>query len=221
VWDFDATTPEQYPLLLHFPYFDLYRKQVVKQADLVLALHVRGDWFSEGQKARDFAYYEQLTVRDSSLSACTQAVVAAEVGHLELAYDYLAEAALIDLDDLQHNTRDGLHIASLAGAWIGAVAGFGGLRDHDGTLQFNPRLPQAIPRLAFRLAFRGRKLLVEVVHRRATYSVLSGEPLELVHHGKQITVAVGKPVARAIPKPPVREAPSQPSGRAPARRSQR
>jgi alpha,alpha-trehalose phosphorylase len=218
VWDFDATTPEQYPLLLHFPYFDLYRKQVVKQADLVLALHIRGDRFSAEQKARDFAYYEPLTVRDSSLSACTQAVVAAEVGHLELAYDYLAEAALIDLDDLQHNTRDGLHIASLAGAWIGAVAGFGGLRDHDGTLQFTPRLPQAIPRLAFRFAFRGRRVLVEVVHDRATYTVLVGEPLELVHHGKKIKPALGAPVTRKIPAPPVREPPSQPSGRAPARR---
>jgi alpha,alpha-trehalose phosphorylase len=113
LWDFDGTAPEQYPLLLHFPYFDLYRKQVVKQADLVLALHLRGDAFSAEQKARNFAYYEALTVRDSSLSACTQAVIAAEVGHLELAYDYFAEAALMDLDDLEHNTRDGLHIASL------------------------------------------------------------------------------------------------------------
>ena len=78
-----ATAPEQYPLLLHFPYFDLYRKQVVKQADLVLALHLRGDAFTAEQKARDFDYYERLTVRDSSLSACTQAVVAAEVGHLD------------------------------------------------------------------------------------------------------------------------------------------
>ena len=94
MWDFDATPPEQYPLLLHFPYFDLYRKQVVKQADLVLAMHLRGDAFTREEKARDFAYYEQLTVRDSSLSACTQAVIAAEVGHLELAYDYFAEAAL-------------------------------------------------------------------------------------------------------------------------------
>ena len=116
VWDFDATAPEQYPLLLHFPYFDLYRKQVVKQADLVLALHWRGDVFTEVEKARDFAYYEPLTVRDSSLSACTQAVVAAEVGHLELAYDYLGEAALMDLRDLEHNVRDGVHIGSLAGA---------------------------------------------------------------------------------------------------------
>jgi len=77
VWNFEATTPEEYPLLLHFPYFDLYRKQVVKQADLVLALHWRGDAFTDEEKARDFAYYEALTVRDSSLSACTQAVIAA------------------------------------------------------------------------------------------------------------------------------------------------
>ena len=117
-WDFEHTTPDQYPLLLHFPYFDLYRKQVVKQADLVLALHWRGDAFTDEEKARDFAYYEALTVRDSSLSACTQAVIAAEVGHLDLAYDYFGEAALMDLHDLEHNTRDGVHIASLAGAWI-------------------------------------------------------------------------------------------------------
>ena len=116
LWDFERTAPDQYPLLSHFPYFDLYRKQVVKQADLVLAMHLRGDAFSAQEKARNFAYYEALTVRDSSLSACTQAVIAAEVGHLELAYDYFAEAALIDLDNLEHNTRDGLHIASLAGA---------------------------------------------------------------------------------------------------------
>ena len=109
----------------------------------MLALHWRGDAFTDEEKARDFAYYEALTVRDSSLSACTQAVIAAEVGHLELAYDYFAEAALMDLHDLEHNTRDGLHIASLAGAWIAAVAGFGGMRDHDGELTFAPRLPPA------------------------------------------------------------------------------
>ena len=98
-WAFEHTAPQQYPLGLHFPYVDLYRKQVIKQADLVLALHLRGDAFSAQAKARDFAYYEALTVRDSSLSACTQAVIAAEVGHLDLAYDYFAEAALIDLEN--------------------------------------------------------------------------------------------------------------------------
>ena len=179
VWNFDATEPDQYPLLLHFPYFDLYRKQVVKQADLVLALHVCGDSFSAEEKARAFEYYEPLTVRDSSLSACTQAVVAAEVGHLDLAYDYFAEAALIDLGDLEHNTSDGIHIASVAGTWIAAVAGFGGMRDHGGQLSFSPRLPGALTRLRFRLMFHRSSLLVDVSHEQAVYSLLMGEPLEL------------------------------------------
>src|SRR5207244_12586121 len=100
VWNFAATTPDQYPLFLHFHYFDLYRKQVVKQADLVLAMQLRSDAFTPEQKARNFAYYEPLTVRDSSLSASTQAVLAAEVGQLQLAYDYVGEAALVDLHDL-------------------------------------------------------------------------------------------------------------------------
>ena len=217
-WDFAATDPEQYPLFLHFPYFDLYRKQVVKQADLVLALHLRGDAFDDEQKARNFAYYERLTVRDSSLSACTQAVVAAEVGHLELAYDYLSEAALIDLDDLQHNTRDGLHIASLAGTWLGAVAGFGGMRDHGGVLSFTPRLPEALSRLTFRLCFRGRRLLVEVEPKQATYSLLNGPSLAIVHHGRKATVTPERSLRRRIPPPPAREHPSQPHGRAPQRR---
>jgi alpha,alpha-trehalose phosphorylase len=221
VWDFESTTVEQYPLLLHFPYFDLYRKQVVKQADLVLALHFRGDAFSEEEKVRNFDYYERLTVRDSSLSACTQAVIAAEVGHLDLAYDYFGECALMDLDDLEHNTRDGVHIASLAGTWLAAVAGFGGMRDHDGELSFTPRLPDALARLAFRMRFRGRKLMVEVGHEQATYTLLAGEALEITHHGEGVTVTTRRPVSRPIPRPPRREAPRQPPGRAPARRRPR
>ncbi|HEX6459221.1 MAG TPA: glycoside hydrolase family 65 protein [Thermoleophilaceae bacterium] len=218
-WDFTATAPEQYPLLLHFPYFDLYRKKVVKQADLVLALYLRGDAFTPQQKARNFEYYEPLTVRDSSLSACTQAVVAAEVGHLELAYDYFGEAALTDLADLHHNTRDGLHIASLAGTWISAVAGFGGMRDHDGSLRFAPRLPEALDRLAFRLCFRGRRLLVEARPEQATYSLQQGAPLEITHHGEPATLIVGQPLTRPIPPVVPREAPPQPHGRMPTRRT--
>jgi alpha,alpha-trehalose phosphorylase len=214
-WDFEATGPDQYPLLLHFHYFDLYRKQVVKQADLVLALHLRGDAFSDEEKARDFAYYEALTVRDSSLSACTQAVVAAEVGHLDLAFEYLRECALLDLDDLEHNTRDGLHIASLAGTWIGAVAGFGGMRDHDGALSFSPRLPRRLTRLTFRLTFRGRRLTVEIKPERASYSLAGGRPLEITHHGKKLTVRSGAPSVAEIPPAPARETPTQPTGRAP------
>ncbi len=220
-WDFAHTETDQYPLLLHFPYFDLYRKQVVKQADLVLAMYLRGDAFSPAEKARNFAYYERLTVRDSSLSACAQAVMAAEVGHVDLAYDYFAEAALMDLDDLEHNTRDGVHIASLAGTWIAAVAGFGGMRDHDGALSFTPRLPGSLGRLVFRLRFRGRRLEVEVRHDKATYTVVAGRALTITHHGEELTVPHGESVARPIPAAPAIERPTQPRGRAPARRRPR
>jgi alpha,alpha-trehalose phosphorylase len=218
IWDFSRTRPDQYPLFLHFPYFDLYRKQVVKQADLVLALHLRGDAFDADAKARNFDYYEALTVRDSSLSACTQAVVAAEVGQLELAYDYFAEAALMDLLDLQRNTRDGVHIASLAGAWTVAVAGFGGMRDHDASLRFAPRLSERLTRLAFRLCFRGRRLRVEVTHHDARYLLVAGEPLELTHHGESLVVARGRAVTRPIPRAPAGEEPSHPAGRSPTPR---
>jgi alpha,alpha-trehalose phosphorylase len=219
VWDFEGTAPEQFPLMLHFPYYDLYRKQVVKQADLVLALFLRGDRFTDEEKRRDFAYYEGLTVRDSSLSAFTQAVMAAEVGHLELAYDYFAEAALLDLDDLHHNTRDGLHLASLAGAWIAAVAGFGGMRDHDGELTFGPRLPRRLRRLVFRVSFKGRRLKVEVEHGQARYTLVDGDDLEIQHHGEALTLDSSEPATMPIPPlPPGLEEPKQPRGREPLRR---
>ncbi len=218
VWDFASTKPEQYPLLLHFPYFDLYRKQVVKQADLVLAMQLRGDAFTDEQKARNFAYYERLTVRDSSLSACCQAVMAAEVGHLDLAHDYLGEAALIDLDDLEHNTQDGLHIASLAGAWIALVVGLGGMRQQGDIIRFAPRLPDGLSRLAFNVYLRGQRLRVEVTHESATYSVSDGQPMTIVHHGETVVVPGRGRLVRPIPSGPVRPTPSQPPGRAPARR---
>jgi len=218
VWDFAGTSAEQYPLMLHFPYFDLYRKQVVKQADLVLAMQLFSGAFTSEQKARNFAYYERLTVRDSSLSACTQAVIAAEVGHLDLALDYLGEAALMDLRDLEHNTRDGVHIASLAGTWTALVSGFGGFRDLDGTFSFTPRLPQGLIRLAFTLLTRGRRLRVEVTHAEATYTLADGDPLEIAHHGQPVSLPAGKPQARPIPAAPSRTRPSQPSGREPVHR---
>jgi alpha,alpha-trehalose phosphorylase len=218
VWDFDRTTPEQYPLLLHFPYFDLYRKQVVKQADLVLAMQVCGDAFTAEQKARNFDYYEPLTVRDSSLSACTQAVMAAEVGHLDLAFDYLGEAALMDLRDLEHNTRDGVHIASLAGAWVALVAGFGGLRHMDGTVSFAPRLPDGLTRLAFTIRIRGRRLHVEVTQKAARYVLADGEPLKILHHGSTVKLLADKPQSQAIAALPARPRPSQPPGREPVHR---
>ena len=222
-WDFENTPPEAYPLLLNYPYFDLYRKQVVKQADMVMAMYIRGDAFTPEEKARNFAYYDARTVRDSSLSACVQAVLAAEVGSLELAHDYLGEAALMDLHDLHQNARDGVHVASLAGSWIALVAGLGGMRDFNGQLSFAPRLPSRINRLEFSLLWHGLRLRVDVAADEVTYSLRNGggsARLELVHPGTPVTVTLDKPVVLPIPRaPPAGSAPTQPHGRAPVRRN--
>ncbi len=218
VWDFAGTSDDQYPLLLHYPYYDLYRKQVVKQADLVLAMHLRSDEFDSGQKLRNFAYYEAITVRDSSLSACTQAVIAAEIGDIQLCYDYLGEAALMDLDDIEHNTRDGLHLASLAGTWIAIVAGIAGMRERSGTLAFAPRLPVGITSLCIRMMFRKRCIRLELGAESTTYSLVSGEPVELIHCDEVFQVSMDRPVRKLNASNPSAPAISQPYGRRPEKR---
>jgi alpha,alpha-trehalose phosphorylase len=217
-WDFKNTPEDKYPLLLHYPYFQLYRKQVVKQADLVLAMYLRSEAFTAEQKAANFAYYEPLTVRDSSLSACTQAVLAAEVGQLDLAHDYLAEAALMDLRDVEHNTSDGVHMASLAGAWIALVAGFGGMRAGIGPLAFSPRLPDGISRLTFRMRYRDRKLCVTMHSGRVRYQLIDGDPLPVSHHGEEFELG-HRAVERKIPPVKAGPRPEQPPGRSPYSRA--
>ncbi|ULE33745.1 glycoside hydrolase family 65 protein [Mycobacterium sp. IDR2000157661] len=218
-WNFTENTT--YPLLLNEPYVRLYPAQVLKQADLVLAMHMQGHAFTAEQKARNVDYYERRTTRDSSLSACTQAVMCAEVGHLELAHDYAHEAALIDLRDLHHNTRDGLHMASLAGAWTALVAGFGGLRDDEGLLSLDPQLPDSIARLRFRLRWRNFRITVDVSHEEVTYALRDGPDsrLEIQHAGKDLELTTEQPTTVAIERrEPLLPQPKQPPGREPLRR---
>lgn len=218
-WNFTDDTA--YPLLLHQPYVLLYPAQVIKQADLVLAMHWQGNAFTPEQKARNVSYYEPRMVRDSSLSACTQAVLCAETGHLELAHDYTYEAALIDLRDLHHNTRDGLHMASLAGAWTALVAGFGGLRDGNGMLNLDPQLPSEFTAMRFRLRWRNFRVMVAVTHDDVTYTLRDGPDGTLVicHAGKELELSTHEPtVVPIVPRQALLPAPKQPVGREPARR---
>jgi alpha,alpha-trehalose phosphorylase len=216
-WDFSARTT--YPLLLHEPYVRLYPAQVLKQADLVLAMQWQSHAFTPEQKARNVDYYERRTVRDSSLSACTQAVMCAEVGHLELAHDYTYEAALIDLRDLHANTRDGLHMASLAGAWTALVGGFGGLRDDEGMLSLDPHLPDGISRLRFRLRWRGFRVTVDVTQApeaTVTYTLRDGPGgrLAIWHAGQKLELNTNSPSTIAVqPREPLLPPPPQPPGR--------
>ena len=217
-WPFSEDTT--YPLLLSQPYVRLYPSQVVKQADLVLAMHWLGHAFTAEQKARNVDYYESRTVRDSSLSACTQAVLCAEVGHCDLALDYAQEAALVDMRDLHHDTRDGLHMASLAGAWTALVGGFGGLRDGEGVLATDPQLPDNITRLRFRLRWRRFRVTVDITQREVTYSLRDGAGGSLLirHAGKDIELSTRAPTTVPLERRvPLLPAPSQPPGRAPVR----
>ncbi|MED5812556.1 glycoside hydrolase family 65 protein [Mycolicibacterium sp. 050232] len=215
-WDFSANT--SYPLLLHEPYVRLYPAQVLKQADLVLAMQWQSHAFTPEQKARNVDYYERRTTRDSSLSACTQAVMCAEVGHLELAHDYAYEAALIDLRDLHRNTRDGLHMASLAGAWTALVAGFGGLRDDEGILSLDPHLPDGISCLRFRLRWKDFRLTVQADHRDVTYTLRDGPDgsLTIRHAGDDVVLNTSAPTTVTVkPRHPLLPPPTQPAGREP------
>jgi len=219
-WNFTDNT--SYPLLLNEPYVRLYPSQVVKQADLELAMHWRSSAFTPEQKARNVDYYERRTTRDSSLSACTQAVMCAEAGHLELAHDYLYEAAMIDLRDLHKNSRDGLHMASLAGTWTALVAGFGGVRDDDGELVLDPQLPDGMSRLRFRLRWKGFRLTVDVGHEEVTYTLRDGPEgaLSIRHGGEKIELNTDSPTTAAVQRhKPLLSPPSQPPGREPIRRA--
>jgi len=212
-WDFENTPPDRYPLLLHYHNYLLYSSQVVKQADLVLALYLCGERFTPERKRADFDFYERITVRDSSLSAAIQAIVAAEVGHLELAEGLFAESALLDLEDLARNTEQGIHLAAAGGTWLAAVAGFGGLRDHGERLQFAPTLPSRLRRMAFGIAYRGRRLRVSFTHERAEYRLLEGEALEIVHHGEEVRIEAEEPLILPLPRRERLQAPPQPPGR--------
>lgn len=216
-WDFDASVGK-YPLLLNYPYYDLYRKQVVKQADLVFAMYTHGHAFTPEQKLRNFDYYYPLTVRDSSLSACCEAVVAAEVGYLDLSYDLMCESVFTDLHDLHKNVSSGLHIAALAGAWTDCVAGFGGMRDFGGNITFAPRLPTRLSYLSFRMIVRGSKIVVAIDAGKATYRLMDGPPIQLAHHGEPFVLDDEGPIILDIPQLVTSDPPKAPVGCEPYRR---
>jgi alpha,alpha-trehalose phosphorylase len=192
-WDFEGTR-DRHPLLLHFHPLELYRHQVIKQTDVVLATYLVEHHFDADETRRTFDYYDPLTTGDSTLSACVQSIVASAVGYPEAALRYFEEAAMVDLADAHGNTADGIHIASAGGTWLALAAGFGGLRDFDGDVRFSPRLPAEWERLRFRVQVRGQVLEVDMTHAGTTYTLIEGRGLPFKHFGEQLRVRPGVPV---------------------------
>src|SRR4029450_10304564 len=184
-WDFRNTPSDRYPLLLFYHPLDIYRKQVIKQADVILAMFLLGDGFSREEKKRNFEFYDPLTTGDSGLSSCIEAIVAAQIGDTDKAISYGMAALLMDLADVGGNVKDGCHIASMGGTWMMLTYGFGGMRDDDGTLSFWPRrAPEENAILRFPLTYRAQMLEVEMGPETVQYSLREGERL-VIHHEKE------------------------------------
>ena len=193
-WDFKNTPADRYPLLLFYHPLNIYRHQVIKQADVILAMFLLGHEFSLQAKRRNFEFYDPLTTGDSSLSSCIEAIVALEIGEFDKAVSYARAALLMDLADVGGNVKDGCHIASMGGTWMVFTYGFGGLRDYDGMLSFRPqRPPEARSSLRFPLTYRGRMLDVEINPDSAIYTMRDGEELVIRHEGELVTLTAAKP----------------------------
>jgi alpha,alpha-trehalose phosphorylase len=193
-WDWAATPPERFPLLLHYHPLVIYRHQVLKQADVVLAMFLRTERFSVEQKRRNFDFYDPITTGDSSLSASVQAIIAAEVGYEALAWDYFQQALYLDLSDAHGNTADGVHVASAGGAWAGIVFGFAGMVEQGDHLEFTPRLPAAWEAVSFHLHRHGSRLRVDLDPDGLTLSVVAGSGVPIRHDGVDLVVTAGAPL---------------------------
>ena len=193
IWDFASTPEDHYPLLLHYHPLNLYRHQVLKQADTILALFLLGEQFTLEEKKRNFDYYDPLTTHDSSLSVCIQSIVAAEIGYMEKAREYFNFAAAMDLADVGGNMMHGAHIASIGGTWLALVYGFGGLRDYGGHISFRPRLPGDWRRLSFRLTIRDSFVQVDIRPDQTTYTLRDGPGLHFAHDGEPVELRADAP----------------------------
>ncbi len=194
LWDLENTPKDKYPLLLHYHPLVIYRFQVIKQADVVLALFLQGDQFSTEQKRADFEYYDPITTGDSTLSAVVQSILAAEVGYQEMAMEYFRAGLFVDLADLHKNARDGVHIASTGGVWNALVYGFAGMRDYHGKVTFDPRLPEDWPSLDFPLHQQDSRIRVHLERDHISFALEEGYPVEVFVRGERVRVASGHPV---------------------------
>jgi alpha,alpha-trehalose phosphorylase len=195
-WDFRNAPADNYPLLLFYHPLNIYRKQVIKQADVVLAMFLLGDAFSLEAKKRNFDFYDPLTTGDSSLSSCVEAIIAAQVGDIDKAIRYGMAALLMDLADVGGNVKDGCHIASMGGTWMMLTYGLAGMRDNDGTLSFWPRrAPEDNAILRFPVTYRGQTLEVKIGPDKVEYALRAGECLVIRHETEELRLTRENPVA--------------------------
>lgn len=193
IWNFADTPKEKYPLLIHYHPMMIYKYQVNKQADVILAHLLKGENVSKEQKKRDFDYYEAVTTHDSSLSRSIFGMVANEIGSPQKSYDYFMDTALMDLVDYQGNTADGIHAANMGGSWMSVVYGFAGMRVRSGRLTFSPTLPEHWNSLSFQIQFHRATVQLTITSKEVTYEMLQGNHLDFYHGDEKIILTKSDP----------------------------
>jgi trehalose/maltose hydrolase-like predicted phosphorylase len=185
-WPLKSIPKETFPLLLHYHPLVIYRHQVCKQADLVLAMLMLSSKFSSEEKKRNYDFYEPLTTHDSSLSRAVFGILASELHYTDKAESYFEDTALFDLDNRHSNVKDGLHMANMGGAWMSIVYGFAGMRYDDNLLHFSPVLPSGWEYYEFCIQFKGRSVRIHIDSKGATFCLIQGEPLTVYNGDKEI-----------------------------------
>ncbi len=185
LWDIDGTPKENFPLLLHYHPLHLYRHQVCKQADTVMAHFILEDAQPLETVRNSFEYYEKITTHDSSLSTCIFSIVASRLGLREKAYSYFGESAKLDIFNTHKNTRDGIHTANMGGSYMTIVYGFGGFRVKEKGICFAPYLPEKWERYCFNILYEGSLIRTTVDRKGCGLELLRGAPKEVYVFGEK------------------------------------
>jgi alpha,alpha-trehalose phosphorylase len=188
VWDFAGTPKDKYPLLLNYHPLNIYRKQVLKQADTVLAHMLLEDYSDDETIKNSFDYYEKITTHDSSLSTCIYGIMASKNGDREKACNYFNETLKLDLENTHGNTKDGLHMANLAGSLLSIIMGFAGLRIKEKGVCLNPLIPEGWEGYEFNFHYRGSFINIHI-DEDIQLRLISGNSFTVAIYGKEYTLS--------------------------------
>ena len=184
-WDINSIPKDKFPLLLHYHPLHLYRHQICKQADTVFAHFILEDAQSEETMLNSFRYYEKITTHDSSLSKCIFSIMAAKLGLEEKAFEYFGDSLKLDLMDQYNNTKDGIHVANIAGNYMSIVYGFGGFRLKESGIYFAPILPKEWNGYRFEICFEDSRLMVIVKKNQCIFNLEHGSAKKITVYGKE------------------------------------
>lgn len=179
------TIPKNYDIRHLYHPLDLWRIQVLKQADVVLLQFILGDRFTLDEKKRNYDYYEPKTNHGSSLSAAIHSIMANEIGYADDAYEYFRSGAYMDIGDFKKNTDGGIHIACHGGVWMSVINGFLGMRLYDGGLHFKPDIPKQWGRVQTKLIYRGARIEISADENSCTFTLINEKSVKFTVHGEE------------------------------------